>query len=174
VRFSYPFIIVTCAATLALLCSCGGSPSPIPANQSATANANAGASNVNAQAKVASSPAYPSKNAAQASTAQGGEPIDTSEYDAQIRQAEQQPKKKPNDAAARNTLARAYLLRGNALTQARQYRAALGDYRRALRYDPNNAEAKQWSATITGILQQMGRDVPAEGTEPTPLPLSKK
>ena len=68
--------------------------------------------------------------------------------------------------------AKAYLARGNALTQARQYRAALGDYRRALRYDPDNDEARQWAATITGILQQMGREVPTEGNEPAPLPLT--
>jgi tetratricopeptide (TPR) repeat protein len=101
----------------------------------------------------------------------GGEAIDTSRYDDEIKRLEKQAEMRPGDQA-RLALAKAYLARGNALTQAKQYRAALGDYRRALRYDPDNEEARQWAATITGILQQMGREVPTEGNEPPPLPLT--
>ena len=95
--------------------------------------------------------------------------IDTSEFDAKINRLEEQAKKKTNDEALRKQLAQAYLERGNALTQARQYQAALGDYRRTLRYDPANEEARYWSGTIIGILNQMNRPVPAEGAEPTPI-----
>jgi tetratricopeptide (TPR) repeat protein len=102
----------------------------------------------------------------------GGEPIDTGKYDAEIRRLEKQAGMRPGDDASRLALARAYLARGNALTQAKQYRAALGDYRRALRYDPDNEEARQWAAMITGIIQQMGREVPTEGNEPPPLPMT--
>jgi tetratricopeptide (TPR) repeat protein len=98
-----------------------------------------------------------------------GEAIDTSRYDAKIKRLEEQSKKKPNDETLRKQLAQSYLERGNALTQARQYQPALGDYRRTLRYDPNNEEARYWSDTIIGILKQMNREVPAEGAEPTPL-----
>jgi tetratricopeptide (TPR) repeat protein len=106
------------------------------------------------------------------STATGGaEAIDTSRHDEEIKRLEKQAAMRPGEQA-RLALAKAYLARGNALTQARQYRAALGDYRRALRYDPDNEEARQWAATITGILQQMGREVPTEGNEPAPLPMT--
>jgi cytochrome c-type biogenesis protein CcmH/NrfG len=100
------------------------------------------------------------------------EPIDTSKYDAEIKRLERQAEMRPGDDASRLALAKAYVARANALTQAHQYRAALGDYRRALRYDPDNDEARQWAATITGILQSMGREVPTEGNEPPPLPMT--
>jgi cytochrome c-type biogenesis protein CcmH/NrfG len=100
------------------------------------------------------------------------EPIDTSKYDAEIKRLERQAEMRPGDDASRLALARAYVARANALTQAHQYRTALGDYRRALRYDPDNDEARQWAATITGILQSMGREVPTEGNEPPPLPMT--
>lgn len=77
-------------------------------------------------------------------------------------------------AAARKALAGAYLARANALTDARQYRAALGDYRRVLRLDPDNADARQMSDTIISIFHQLGREPPAEGAEPSPLPFPPK
>ena len=149
-----------CVALFALS-GCSNEPKLI-AGQTANANApnNANASPV-APAKTASS--LPGK-------AQMGEAIDTSPYDAKIKRLEEQAKKNPNDESLRKLLAQAYLERGNALTQARQYQAALGDYRRTLRYDPENKEASYWSDTIIGIMKQMNRDVPAEGAEPTPLP----
>lgn len=99
----------------------------------------------------------------------GGEAIDTSKYDAEVERLRKQAGGKGSEAD-RAALAHAYLERANALTKARQYRAALGDYRRTLKYDPANDEAKQMSGMIVSILQQMGRDVPPEGAEPSPLP----
>lgn len=99
-----------------------------------------------------------------------GEPIDTSKMDADIERLKKQADNKgskPSDGVA---LAKAYADRGDALTQARQYRAALGDYRRALKYDPKNEAAEQGGAMIVMIMRQMGREVPAEGQEPAPLP----
>ena len=93
-------------------------------------------------------------------------------YDEEIKRLEKQAGMRPGDDSMRLALAKAYLSRGDALKQARQYRAALGDYRRALRYDPDNEEAREWAATITAILQQMGREVPTEGNEPAPLPMT--
>ncbi|HEV7843656.1 MAG TPA: tetratricopeptide repeat protein [Pyrinomonadaceae bacterium] len=148
-----------CAASL--LSSCGNEPKLV-SNQTAVANSN---SQYNSAAKPA--PESPASSAT--GKASMGEAIDTSEYDAKIKRMEEQAKKKPNDEATRKQLAQAYLERGNALTQARQYQAALGDYRRTLRYDPTNQEARYWSDTIIGIMKQMNRELPAEGAEPTPL-----
>lgn len=103
----------------------------------------------------------------------GGDAIDTSKFDAEIKQAEKALKSKPQDAEARSALANAYFVRATALTDARQYRAALGDYRRTLKYDSQHKDALNMSETIIGILKTMKRDIPAEGQEPPPLPFNK-
>ncbi|MBC7910046.1 MAG: hypothetical protein H7Y30_06075 [Pyrinomonadaceae bacterium] len=118
------------------------------------------------------SPVAPPPPMSQSGASQG-DPIDTTKHDAEIERAEKELKKKPNDAAARMSLAKAYHARASALTAARQYRPALGDYRRTLRYDPDNADAREMSATIIGILRTIKREVPAEGEEPPPLPFKK-
>lgn len=68
--------------------------------------------------------------------------------------------------ADKKTLAALYGERGyarmtdnNALPRLK-YRAALGDFRRALKLDSANAKAKQNVALIEGIYQSMGRPVP--------------
>jgi tetratricopeptide (TPR) repeat protein len=100
----------------------------------------------------------------------GGQAIDTSKYDAEIARLQKQVEKKGAGGEDRLSLSHAYLDRANALTKAKQYRAALGDYRRTLKYDPQNDEALQMAGTIISILRQMGRDIPQEGAEPSPLP----
>lgn len=158
--------VAACGLAAVIFSACGGGTSP---------STNQGNTDTGAQTTAAS----PSPPAIATTTPYGtgtttpgsGEPIDTSKYDAEIKRLEKQAEMRPGDEA-RLALAKAHLARGNALTQAKQYRAALGDYRRALRYDPDNEEARQWAATITGILQQMGREVPTEGNEPAPLPLT--
>jgi len=60
-----------------------------------------------------------------------------------------------------------------ALTDARQYASALGDYRRTLKYDPSNAEAKDWIERIVSIYDSINRESPKEGEEPPPLPMGK-
>ncbi len=101
-----------------------------------------------------------------------GEPIDTSKHDAEIVKLEKQAQKSPGDETTRTALAQAYLARANALKDARQYRVALGDYRRALRYDPDNVEAQQMAAVIVSIMKEMNREVPVEGEEPVPLAIT--
>jgi tetratricopeptide (TPR) repeat protein len=150
-----------CCAVLFTLSGCGGNEPKLISNQTTVTNANAPANNQSQEAAKGNTSAPMRGGMAQA--------VDTSEYDAKINRLEEQAKKKPNDAGLRKQLARAYLERGNALTQARQYGAALGDYRRTLRYDPANEEARYWSDTIIGIMNQMNRPVPAEGAEPTPI-----
>jgi len=105
--------------------------------------------------------------------AQGGEAIDTAKFDGVIAEAEKALKAKPNDAAAKTALADAYFDRGFALTEARQYAAALGDYRKALKLDPNHEESKKWIDQIVGIYQMLKKEAPKEGEEPAPLPFKK-
>ena len=101
-----------------------------------------------------------------------GDPIDTSKFDAAIAKGEKSMKAKPDDAA-KSLLAEAYFERGFALTEARQYASALGDYRRALKFDPNHEESKKWIDQILSIYQMLKKDPPKEGEEPPPLPFKK-
>lgn len=105
---------------------------------------------------------------------QSGEPIDTSAFDAEIAKAEKELKAKPKDAAAKKALAESYLKRAVGLTEARQYASALGDYRRVLKYDADNEDAKGWIDQIIGIYDSINREAPKEGEEPPPLPFKKK
>lgn len=120
---------------------------------------------------VAASPA----EARSRSTPGAGEPIDTSQQDGEIRRLEQTANSTGRDREeARRALSRAHFQRAVLLTRVRQYRAALGDYRHALRYDANNEEARAMVAQITNIIQSYGREVPAPGAEPTPLPFPRE
>jgi tetratricopeptide (TPR) repeat protein len=100
-------------------------------------------------------------------------PIDTTEYDAEVAKTEKEFKAKSKDEKAKIALADAYAKRAFALTEAAQYRAALGDFRRALKLDPASTEAKAMHDQIVSIFQSMGREVPAEGSEPPPMPFKK-
>jgi len=100
---------------------------------------------------------------------QGGDPIDTKELDAAIKSAETALIDKPNDPANRKAMGDAYFKRAEALKDARQYASALGDYRRALKHDPSNAQAKNWIDQIIMIYDSLGRESPPEGQEPPPL-----
>ena len=102
-----------------------------------------------------------------------GDAIDTAKFDTAIGKAEKAMKAKPDDAS-KALLAEAYFERGFALTEARQYASALGDYRRALKLDPNHEESKKWIDIILGIYQKLKKDAPEEGSEPPPLPFKKQ
>ena len=101
---------------------------------------------------------------------QSGDPIDTKDLNEKIAAAERSLKAKPADEAAKKAVAEAYFERGTALTEARQYASALGDYRRVLKYDPDNTEAKEWIDQIIGIYGMLKKEYPKEGEEPPPLP----
>lgn len=100
----------------------------------------------------------------------GGDPIDTSEFDSEIASAKKALDASPNSDPAKKTLSEAYTKRGVALTQARQYAAALGDYRKAVKLDPSNQTAKTWIDQIIVIYSGMNKEYPKEGEEPEPLP----
>ena len=105
---------------------------------------------------------------------QSGDPIDTTKFDTAIAAAEKEQKAKPADETAKKALAQALFDRGFALTEARQYAAALGDYRRALKYDPDHEESKKWIEQIVGIYSMLKKEAPKEGEEPGPLPFKKE
>lgn len=115
----------------------------------------------------------PNSGAAPKSAAMG-DPIDTAKFDGVIAEAEKAYKAKPNDGAAKNSLADAYFDRGFALTEARQYAAALGDYRKALKLVPDHEESKKWLDQIVSIYQMLNKPAPKEGEEPAPLPFKKQ
>ncbi len=105
---------------------------------------------------------------------QSGDPIDTAKFDAAIATAESNLKSRSSDDEAKKALAEAYFERGFALTQARQYASAIGDYRRALKYEPNHEESKKWIGQITSIYSMLKKDAPKAGEEPPPLPFKKQ
>lgn len=102
-----------------------------------------------------------------------GDSIDTTEFDKAIADTEKALKAKPNDNDAKSAAAAAYFNRGFALTEARQYASALGDYRRALKIDPDHEEAQKWEKQIIGIYEMMKKEYPKPGEEPSPLPFIK-
>lgn len=115
----------------------------------------------------------PANSGVPAGRSPGGDPIDTTKFDGEIAKAEKDLKGKPSDENAKRALAEAYFNRAVALTDARQYASALGDYRRCLKYDPDFDEAKNWIAQITTIYKSLKKDAPEEGKEPPPLPFKK-
>ncbi len=117
----------------------------------------------------------PAPNAAPGGSkwSQGGEAIDTTKFDAAIAKAEKKVKANPADAEVKKAAAQAYFERGFALTEARQYASAIGDYRRALKYDPNDADSKKWIDQILSIYAMLKKQAPKEGEEPPPLAFNK-
>lgn len=121
-----------------------------------------------------SAPAAPSKTDSTASSS-GSSPmskaVDVSKMTADIENADKSFKQNQNDEKAKGKLAEAYFVRAFALTEAAQYRAALGDFRKGLKLDPNNADAKAMHDQIIAIFQSIGREPPKEGEEAAPLPI---
>ena len=115
-------------------------------------------------------PTANSQNGPKSHWTQSGNPINTAKFDTAITAAEKAFKAKQTDATAKQALSDAYLNRAMALTEARQYASALGDFRRALKYDPSSEEAKTWIDQIVKIYDSMNKEYPKEGEEPRPLP----
>jgi tetratricopeptide (TPR) repeat protein len=143
----------------------------------AVQNTNAPARDDRAQNTIAHGPTDQTAPVASSNTrgkwTQGGDPIDTTKYDKAIADAEKNQKSKPADVSVKQALAQAYFERGFALTESRQYASALGDYRRALKLDPNHEESKKWMDQILSIYEMLKKEAPKEGEEPPPLPMQK-
>lgn len=159
-------LLVIAAASVGTACN---SAAPIAQNNSPAANT--------ASERPQTAIAHNTTQAAPAANANGttshwkqsGEPIDTKELDSGIAAAEVALKKDSNNDALKKKTADAYFKRAMALTDARQYASALGDFRRTVKYDPSNTDAKNWIDQIINIYNSMGRESPPEGQEPPPL-----
>ncbi|HEV2882219.1 MAG TPA: hypothetical protein VGX24_13135 [Pyrinomonadaceae bacterium] len=109
----------------------------------------------------------PAADNAGSSAKPGG--LDTAALDAKITKAEAKAKASGATQADKLAAAAAYVERANLYRDAGQptlYKFALGDYRHALRYQPDNAEAREKMNEIVSIYQSMGRPVPDNGNEP--------
>lgn len=168
---------------------CGGdSATTTKVQQNSNTNSTAPASNelptVSSHSQAATTPKDSStsltaennsvtKSDGKTSWTQSGNPIDTTGFDTEIKQAQEKIKSNSKDETLKKSLADAYVARAMALTEARQYASALGDYRKALNLDPENETAKQWIGQIIGIYEGINRAYPKEGEEPPPLPFKK-
>jgi hypothetical protein len=111
----------------------------------------------------------PTTNAPAAAGSTKPSGLDTAALDAKVEKAEAKAKAGGATQADKLAAAAAYLERGNLYRDAGQpslYKFALGDYRYALRYQPDNAEAREKMNEIVSIYQSMGRPVPENGNEP--------
>ena len=162
--------------SLCLAFACSNAARPVSQNANAVAlpTTPEKAQTAIAHSSENQTPAPMSDTGSKSKWKQSGDPIDTKEFDTAIASAEVALKKSPNDAAVKKRLADAYFARGMALTDpARQYASALGDFRRAVKFDPTNSTAKGWIDQITMIYDSMNRESPKEGEEPPPLPFTK-
>jgi tetratricopeptide (TPR) repeat protein len=119
-------------------------------------------------------PTNPADQSSSQTSSPNQQAIDVSEMTAKIEKADKEYKAKPNDTKAKEALAAAYFERAFALTKAAQYRAALGDFRKGLKLDPDDKEAKDMHDQIISIFESIGRTPPKEGEEPPPLPFKKQ
>ena len=116
---------------------------------------------------VAHGGAPPSNQSAPAPGGQSGS--DTAALDKKVEQAEAKAKAPRATEADKQAAAAAYLARANVFYSAGNpslYKFALRDFRRTLRYDPANAEARAKQQQIVEIYQSMNRPVPELGNEP--------
>jgi tetratricopeptide (TPR) repeat protein len=96
--------------------------------------------------------------------------VDVSQMTADIEKAQKEYGKDPKN---KDVLAKAYFTRAFALTEAAQYRSALGDFRKGLKLNPNDQDAKKMHDEILRIFQSINREPPKEGEEPPPMPITK-
>ncbi|MFT3744290.1 MAG: hypothetical protein QM785_08340 [Pyrinomonadaceae bacterium] len=162
--------IVTLAACLAIGCSNAAKPVAQSENTAVSTK-----SPEKSQTAIAHSTenqpqpqAVPPASSEKSKWTASGDPIDTTKFDSAVMAAEKTAGGKPSKA-----LGDAYYKRAVALTEARQYASALGDYRRTLKNDPSNADAKEWVDKIIMIYDSLNKTSPKEGEEPPPLPFKK-
>lgn len=166
---------VICAACAVAACN------PAATTDNTAAPTSAGTPTANASAQTAPAGNLPPVSAAHGSApaanalpgASGAtekpEGVDTSALDAKIEKLEAKVKGGSATAADKKTLAATYLERGNIYYNAgspRLYKFALGDLRRTLKYDPENAEAQEKVNELVRIYNSLGRPVPTNGLEP--------
>jgi tetratricopeptide (TPR) repeat protein len=172
-KLTLPALIFLSA--LAAACSNASAPVRTDSNGAVTQNSNDRPKTMIAHSGEDQAPPAGNDSVPGAKTkwSQSGNPIDVTELNAAVANAQKVLNTMPNDQAAKKVLSGAYFKRAVALTDARQYASALGDYRKAVKYDLANDEAKQWIDQITKIYDSMNKEAPKEGEEPPPLPYKK-
>jgi hypothetical protein len=152
---------LACAALL--LASCGGANPPVtkqnsnaPANTAQTSlqHGTSPSANLGVTSSHGGGTAAPPVGAGPATSASAKAPVETPELDAKIEKATAKAKASGASSADKKAAADAYLARGNfyyAAGNPMLYRYALGDFRRVLRYDPANGEAKEKIKQIEDI-----------------------
>jgi tetratricopeptide (TPR) repeat protein len=113
----------------------------------------------------------PATSADQSTSSPMSKPVDVTAMTAKIEKADKDLKAKPDDEKLKKASADAYFERAFALTKAAQYRAALGDFRKGLKLNPDDKEAQSMHDQIIEIFKSIGREPPKEGEEPAPLPI---
>lgn len=166
-------VIISLFALVAVGCS-NSAPTQVNTNATTTAST----PKKDEQTVAAHSTENQKPPMSQSNSSSNGSPnqkaVDVSTMTETIEKAEKDYKAKPTDAKAKETLATAYFQRAFALTDAAQYSAALGDFRKGLKLNPNDVEAKKMHDQIVSIYQSMGREAPKEGEEKAPMPIEKK
>ncbi len=162
--------LIVIAISAFLFAACGNSPQPV-----ANTNTNAAATPAsNTDSLVISShksetkPVTDSKPQSTSGGSPNQRPADIKAQTAAIEKAEKEFKAKPKDEAAKKALAKAYFDRAFTLTEAAQYSAALGDFRKGLKLDPSDTKAKEMHDQIVEIYGMLGKEVPKEGQEMAP------
>lgn len=162
--------IIVIAISAFLFAACGNTPQPVANTNTNTAATPASNSNslVISSHKSESTPTSETKPQSTSGGSPNQRPADIKAQTAAIEKAEKDLKAKPNDDAAKKALAKAYFDRAFTLTDAAQYSAALGDFRKGLKLDPSDAKAKQMHDQIVEIYGMLGKEVPKEGQEMAP------
>lgn len=97
--------------------------------------------------------------------------VDVAKLTEDIEKAKAAYDKNQKSDEAKKALAKAYFDRAFILTDAAQYRAAMGDFRKGLKLDPGDDKAQKMYDEIIRIFESIGREPPKEGEEPPPMPI---
>ncbi|MBC7930279.1 MAG: hypothetical protein H7Z38_06875 [Rubrivivax sp.] len=169
-RIVSPSALIACL----LLAGCGAAPPAVTTQQNSnstakTAQAGGGQSGAaSSNAGVISSHSG-AGNASAGGAATSGKPsVETPELDAKIEKAAAKAKASGASAADKKSAAAAYMERADfywAAGNVQLYRYALGDYRRVLRFDPENGQAKERIDYLISVYQSLNRPVPENGLE---------
>jgi uncharacterized surface anchored protein len=169
-RIVSPSALIACL----LLAGCGGDPSTITTKQNSNSTANTAPASGGQSNADASNVGVVASHGASSNTASGGAatsgkpPVETPELDAKIEKAAAKAKASGASAADKKAAAAAYMDRADFYWSAgnvQLYRYALGDYRRVLRYDPDNEQAKERIDYLVSVYQSLNRPVPDNGLE---------
>ncbi|MDQ3373134.1 MAG: tetratricopeptide repeat protein [Acidobacteriota bacterium] len=173
-------LILSCLALFSMACNQNNQS---PAISNVNVNAQAQKANdvpvVSSHSQTAGNvetvpPSKPNSGISASDSSPMTKPIDVAEMTASIEKAEKEFGENQKNGKAKENLAKALFTRAFALTEAAQYRAALGDFRKGLKLSPNDQAAKKMHDEIIRIFESINREPPKEGEEPKPLPFNKQ